>query len=64
MGKSSLFNRLTRSKNALVDNRPGITRDRLHGIITHEGIRMMLVDTGGFEDLGQDPLQKGVRAQV
>ncbi len=64
VGKSSLFNRLTRSKNALVDNRPGITRDRLQGTITHEGIRMMLVDTGGFEDLGQDPLQKGVRTQV
>ena len=64
VGKSTLFNRLTRSKRALVDNRPGITRDRLHGTITHEGLRMTLVDTGGFEDLGQDPLQKGVRAQV
>ncbi|HKI47703.1 MAG TPA: ribosome biogenesis GTPase Der, partial [Desulfobacteria bacterium] len=64
VGKSTFFNRLTRSKRALVDNRPGITRDRLHGIITHEGLQMTLVDTGGFEDLGQDPLQKGVRAQV
>ncbi len=64
VGKSTLFNRLTRSKSALVDNRPGITRDRLHGLITHEGLQMTLVDTGGFEDLGQDPLQKGVRAQV
>ena len=64
VGKSTLFNRLTRSKRALVDNRPGITRDRLHGTITHEGLRMTLVDTGGFEDLGQDPLQKRVRAQV
>jgi GTP-binding protein len=64
VGKSTLFNRLTRSKRALVDNRPGITRDRLHGIITHEGLQMTLVDTGGFEDLGQDPLQKGVRTQV
>jgi GTP-binding protein len=64
VGKSTLFNRLTRSKRALVDNRPGITRDRLHGTITHEGLQMTLVDTGGFEDLGQDPLQKGVRAQV
>ena len=64
VGKSTLFNRLTRSKRALVDDRPGITRDRLHGTITHEGLRMTLVDTGGFEDLGQDPLQKGVRAQV
>ena len=64
VGKSTLFNRLTRSRKALVDDRPGITRDRLHGIITHEGLQMTLVDTGGFEDLGQDPLQKGVRAQV
>lgn len=64
VGKSTLFNRLTRSKKALVDDRPGITRDRLHGLITHEGLQMTLVDTGGFEDLGQDPLQKGVRTQV
>ncbi len=64
VGKSTLFNRLTRSKRALVDDRPGITRDRLHGVITHEGLQMTLVDTGGFEDLGQDSLQKGVRAQV
>ena len=64
VGKSTLFNRLTRSKRALVDDRPGITRDRLHGVITHEGLQMTLVDTGGFEDLGQDPLQKRVRAQV
>ena len=64
VGKSTLFNRLTRSKRALVDDRPGITRDRLHGTITHEGLQMTLVDTGGFEDLGQDPLQKGVRIQV
>ena len=64
VGKSTLFNRLTRSRRALVDDRPGITRDRIHGTITHEGLHMTLVDTGGFEDLGQDPLQKGVRAQV
>jgi GTP-binding protein len=64
VGKSTLFNRLTRSKRALVDDRPGITRDRLQGFVTHEGLQMTLVDTGGFEDLGQDPLQKGVRAQV
>jgi GTP-binding protein len=64
VGKSTLFNRLTRSKRALVDDHPGITRDRIHGTITQEGLQMTLVDTGGFEDLGQDPLQKGVRTQV
>nr|MBC8179357.1 50S ribosome-binding GTPase [Candidatus Desulfacyla euxinica] len=64
VGKSTLFNRLSRSKTALVDNRPGITRDRLYATITVEGIAVGLVDTGGFEDLGQDPLLKEVRAQV
>ena len=64
VGKSTLFNRLSRSKTALVDNRPGITRDRLYAKITIEGIAVGLVDTGGFEDLGQDPLLKEVRAQV
>ena len=64
VGKSTLFNRLSRSKTALVDNRPGITRDRLYATINVEGISAGLVDTGGFEDLGQDPLLKEVRAQV
>ena len=64
VGKSTLFNRLSRSKTALVDNRPGITRDRLYATITVEGIAVDLVDTGGFEDLGQDPLLREVRAQM
>ncbi|MCJ7686538.1 MAG: ribosome biogenesis GTPase Der [Desulfobacteraceae bacterium] len=64
VGKSTLFNRLSRSKTALVDDRPGVTRDRLYAKITCEGITVALVDTGGFEDLGQDPLLKEVRTQV
>ncbi len=64
VGKSTLFNRLTRSRNALVDDRPGVTRDRICASITCEGVNMTLVDTGGFEDLGQDPLLKEVRGQV
>ena len=58
VGKSTLFNRLSRSRTALVDDRPGITRDRLYATITCDGIAAGLVDTGGFEDLGQDPLLK------
>ncbi|MFP3910836.1 MAG: ribosome biogenesis GTPase Der [Desulfobacteraceae bacterium] len=64
VGKSTLFNRLTRSRNALVDDRPGVTRDRICVSTTCEGVNMTLVDTGGFEDLGQDPLLKEVRGQV
>ena len=64
VGKSTLFNRLTRSRDALVDDRPGITRDRLHASIHYEGVPLTLVDTGGFEDIGQDPLLGKVRGQV
>ena len=64
MGKSTLFNRLSKSRDALVDNRPGITRDRLYISINHEGFPLTLVDTGGFDDLGHDNLLKKVRSQV
>ena len=64
VGKSTLFNRLSRSRAALVDDRPGITRDRLYAPVSFEGVSVTLVDTGGFEDVGQDPLLKEVRVQV
>ena len=64
VGKSTLFNRLTRSRDALVDDRPGVTRDRLYATIRYDGTPLTLVDTGGFEDLGEDPLSDKVRGQV
>ena len=64
VGKSTLFNRLSRSRDALVDDRPGITRDRLHASINYEGIPLTLVDTGGFDDLNEDPLLKKIKGQV
>lgn len=48
VGKSTLFNRLTRSRDALVADRPGVTRDRLHGVGEAAGKRFLLVDTGGL----------------
>ncbi|WP_028320490.1 ribosome biogenesis GTPase Der [Desulfatiglans anilini] len=64
VGKSTLFNRISRSRDALVDNRPGVTRDRIHASVLYEGVRFTLVDTGGYDDLGQDPLLGQVRRQV
>lgn len=64
VGKSTLFNRLSRSRGALVDNQPGITRDRLYAPIDYDGVSLTLVDTGGFEGLGQDPIMINVRNQV
>lgn len=48
VGKSTLFNRLTRSRDALVADRPGVTRDRLHGIGLAGSRRYLVVDTGGL----------------
>ena len=50
VGKSTLFNRLTRTKNAIVDDQPGITRDRMHGIANFDGKDYLLVDTGGMAE--------------
>jgi GTPase len=64
VGKSTLFNRLTRSRAALVDDQPGITRDRLYASVEWEGKGFTLIDTGGFDDSEVEPLLQGVRNQV
>ena len=51
VGKSTLFNRLTRSRDALVANIPGLTRDRHYGSATIDDQRVVLIDTGGFEPI-------------
>jgi GTP-binding protein len=48
VGKSTLFNQLTRSRDALVADLPGLTRDRQYGHGQHEGRRFVVVDTGGI----------------
>ncbi len=54
VGKSTLFNRITRSRDALVDPTPGVTRDRHYARASWEERSFMLVDTGGIEDGGDD----------
>jgi len=63
VGKSTLFNRLTRTRLALVDDQPGVTRDRLYGEVSHGGRRILLIDTGGLAE-DEDPLNQSVRGQV
>src|SRR5437764_15390238 len=53
VGKSTLFNRLVGKRLALVDDRPGVTRDRREGEANLLGLEFRLIDTAGFED--EDP---------
>ncbi len=64
VGKSSLFNRLTKSREALVDATPGLTRDRQYGRVTWRGWSYRLVDTGGFEQTSEEPAAAPVRLQT
>ncbi|MDA1331886.1 MAG: ribosome biogenesis GTPase Der [Proteobacteria bacterium] len=49
VGKSTLFNRLTRTRNAIVGSQPGLTRDRHYGIVKTQRSKFIVVDTGGLE---------------
>ncbi|PNV87525.1 MAG: ribosome biogenesis GTPase Der [Desulfobacteraceae bacterium] len=65
VGKSTLFNRLCRDRRALVDDTPGITRDRLIAQVTWGERSFCLVDTGGIEEgEGETPIKMQVRQQA
>ena len=64
VGKSTLFNRLLGRKIAIVHDEPGVTRDRHYGDVLSRGRRYTLVDTGGFDPEGDDPMHRGIRRQV
>ena len=65
VGKSTLFNRLTKSKDALVAERPGLTRDRRYrDFVLTPGINCTLIDTGGVATDLEDPLSKEVINQT
>lgn len=64
VGKSTLFNRLVGKKLALVDDRPGVTRDRREGDATLLGLDFRIVDTAGFEDEDAQTLPGRMRAQT
>ncbi|NQT24295.1 ribosome biogenesis GTPase Der [candidate division KSB1 bacterium] len=64
VGKSTLFNRIIRRKEAIVDNQPGVTRDRKYAHAEWEGVNFTLVDTGGYIPKTRDIIEEGVTAQV
>jgi GTP-binding protein len=64
VGKSTLFNRLVGKKLALVDDQPGVTRDRRFGQANLLGLEFTIVDTAGWEDDDPDTLPGRMRAQT
>ena len=64
VGKSTLFNRLVGKRLALVDDRPGVTRDRREGEAKLLGLDFRVIDTAGFEDEDPQTLPGRMRAQT
>ena len=64
VGKSTLFNRLTRTRDALVDDFPGVTRDRNYGDAEWDEVPFTVVDTGGFAGQVDDSFADAIRQQV
>ncbi len=64
VGKSTLFNRLTGSRQAIVDETAGVTRDRQYGHSDWNGKRFSLIDTGGYVMGGDDTFEAEIRKQV
>lgn len=63
VGKSTLFNRLLGHRRAIVDDTPGVTRDRNYANITRFDKPFILIDTGGFEPVTEDRLLQQMREQ-
>ena len=63
VGKSTLFNRLVGQKLAIIEDTPGVTRDRLYALAEFENYKFHLIDTGGI-DLGKEDFNKDIKVQA
>jgi len=64
VGKSTLFNRLLEQRKAIVEDIPGVTRDRQYGTADWNGKNFYLIDTGGFVPDSEDVFEREIRKQV
>ncbi|MDD6021871.1 MAG: ribosome biogenesis GTPase Der [Acutalibacteraceae bacterium] len=64
VGKSTLFNKLTGQRKAIVDDTPGVTRDRIYGDCEWLGYNFLLIDTGGIEPKSNDIILAQMRRQA
>ena len=64
VGKSTLFNRLTETREAIVDETSGVTRDRNYGQSTWNGVDFSVIDTGGYVENSDDLFEEEINKQV
>ncbi|MEG1985270.1 MAG: ribosome biogenesis GTPase Der [Oscillospiraceae bacterium] len=64
VGKSTLFNKLIGERRSIVDNMPGVTRDRVYGECEWQSYKFQMIDTGGIETGTDDEILKHIRAQA
>lgn len=64
VGKSTLFNRLTKTRNAIVEEMSGVTRDRIYGVSDWNGVEFSVIDTGGYVRGSDDIFETEIRKQV
>jgi GTP-binding protein len=64
VGKSTLFNRLTDSREAIVDEVSGVTRDRNYGVSHWNGMDFSVIDTGGYVQNSDDIFEEEINKQV
>ncbi|GAA3405246.1 ribosome biogenesis GTPase Der [Paenibacillus hodogayensis] len=64
VGKSTIFNRIIGDRLAIVEDKPGVTRDRIYGIGEWMGTSFSVIDTGGIEIDGADEMLKSIRMQA
>lgn len=63
VGKSTIFNRLVGKKISIIEDTPGVTRDRIYGDVTYGEYKFHLIDTGGI-DVGKDLFNDEIKIQV
>ena len=64
VGKSTLFNKLIGERRSIVEDVPGVTRDRIYGETEWGGRRLIVIDTGGIEPKSEDTILKQMRLQA